>query len=335
MTPHSPSPSPLTHDPSPITHYPTTPNPSPLTSAPPRCLMPGCTNPADSGMKLCSACRGDEIPAPSVSVPLPLSGLTPAKKMQAMANRKRLRVAHNRKPRVTLTCACGCGKTFQVPEGIQAQTRKYFNMECKKRHFKPDGLFREKYPLPEGFEAELREVYENRVRMERPSSKYAPAAELAKKYGIPRWKVSRCAMLLGLTATTRRKMPPWSEAELQLLSKSSHLTPHAIAARFRRAGYVRSEAAIVIKLTRTGARALADVYTSREVSDIFGVDSKVIRKWIGENCLAAERRGTARVGTQLGDIWNITTEAIRQMIKHYPELVDFRKIDKYFVARLL
>lgn len=319
MTPH---PSPLTNDPSPIT-------PAPL------CLMPGCTNPADPGMKLCSACRGDEIPAPSVKTPLPISALTPEKRMQAMAKGKRIRVAHNRKPRVTITCACGCGKTFQVPEGIQAKTRKYFNMECKKRHFVPDGSFREKYPITEGFISELRDIYQNQVRMHSQSSKHAPASDLAKKYGIPRWKVSRCAMLLGLTPTTQKKMPPWSDEEVELLNKSSHLTPHAIAARFRRAGYSRSESAICIKLTRTGARTLNDVYTSREAADLFGVDSKVIRKWIEQGCLTAERKGTARTATQLGDIWSITTEAIRAMIKHYPELVDFRKIDKFFVARLL
>lgn len=298
------------------------------------CQMPGCSNQSDPGRLLCSACRGENAPAdPNKNrvAPIPMTGLTVEQQAEAAGNHKKRKPAWNRKPRVTLICPCG--KRFTVPAGAQEQ-RKYCSMVCKKRYFHPDGSIHTKWPLPPGFDEELRTIYEEKVRMMSGRSKNHPNKNLAEKYGVPRWKVSRRAMQLCLIPTSK-KDPIWSDEELGLLQKFAHFTPHCIQAKFRQAGYKRSENAISVKLTRTGARQLCDVYTAREAASVFGIDQSAVRKWIEKGFLAAERRGTARVAAQSGDMWSIGKEAIRAHIKENPEMVDFRKIDKYFVAGLL
>lgn len=298
----------------------------------PLCLMPGCTNPADPGMKLCQECRGDALPVSAIKPPVPLTGLTADQVILAARKHKKKQTSWNRKPRVVL--ACPCGKRFSVPKGPQ-ERRKYCSMACKKKYYQPNPTIHTKWPLPPGFDEELRRVYQEQVLMAACRAKHHPCRLLAEKYGIPRWKVSRRAVELCLTPTARKKDPPWSKDEIALLAQFAHYTPQSIQSKFREAGYRRSLNAIAVKLTRVGARQLTDVYTAREAASIFGVDQGGIRDWIDKGYLDASRSGTARTTIQGGDMWSITTEAMRAMIKHYPELVDFRKIDKYFFAQLL
>lgn len=300
------------------------------------CAMPGCANLADEGRLLCRDCRMGNVPVDRIpSLPVAsLCGLNREQAIQARMKHKKRRTAHNRLPRITKTCICGCGRQFEVPQGGVYESRKYFSMECKKRHYSPDQAFRRKYEITPEFDAELRKIYQNEVLMSSPHLHHHPAGDLAVKYNVPRWKVTRRAQELCLLPRTKKE-PYWSDRELEILHQYAHFSPHAISLHLKKEGFGRSETGIAIKLTRIGARQLADAYSGREASLIFGVDGKRITNWIAKGYLAAERRGTKRAGSQGGDIWTITTEAIREFIKHYPEIVDFRKVDKYFVAQLL
>jgi hypothetical protein len=76
-----------------------------------------------------------------------------------------------------------------------------------------------------------------------------PLGEVARRFGLPRQWVKRRALALGLTKT-KRKEPPWSDAELALLERHAAKHPTVIARHLRAAGFPRSAAAVINKRKR-------------------------------------------------------------------------------------
>lgn len=74
---------------------------------------------------------------------------------------------------------------------------------------------------------------------------------------------------------------------------------------------------------------------ANQLSLCFGVDRKTIARWIKNGWLKAQRRGTARTEAQGGDMWFIKDKWVREFIISYVEVVDFRKIDKFWLTDLL
>ncbi|GEM_PF-3075198 len=186
-----------------------------------------------------------------------------------------------------------------------------------------------KYPdfTPE-MDAEIRRVYETEVGMIAPQ-KGRPVRELAEKFGLPRWKISKRAFRLGVVPVChiKKKEPVWAKAELALLRKYAALTVEQIQRRLRTAGYSRGLNAIKIKVYRIVGRKPRDGYSSGSLAKRFGIDSHYIERLIKSGLLKAERRGTNRTQEQGGDWWIIQEAAVRDFIIKNPEMVDFRKVD--------
>lgn len=67
----------------------------------------------------------------------------------------------------------------------------------------------------------------------------------------------------------------------------------------------------------------------------FGVDIKVVTRWIDQGWLVAGRRGTKRVESQGGDQWWIKRKHVRDFVIESIGIIDIRKVDKVWFVDLL
>lgn len=196
---------------------------------------------------------------------------------------------------------------------------------------KPHDFRRQKWSTNDQIDAAIRRAYE------KVPTKNA-INDLARTLGRPRWWVSKRAVTLGLV-TPRFKEPPWSEAEIELVAANAHKNPVVIARRLKACGFARSATAIVVKIKRLGyargRNADPDNYTARACADMFGVDVKVVTGWVAKSWLKAGRRGTDRTKQQGGDEHWIHRRDIRAFIIANVAVVDFRKVDKFWLVEIL
>lgn len=182
-------------------------------------------------------------------------------------------------------------------------------------------------------DARIREVYERTVYM--PGyHKTAPVKKLAQELGIPRYKITRRAGELGCRRITRKE-PDWTERELKILKRQAHKHPETIQRILRRAGFHRSVQGIVLKRKRT--RFLQDIegQSARAVATCLGIDDHAVTLFIKKGWLKAKKRGTKRTKMQGGDQWFIKPKDIRSFIIEYVSVIDFRKVDKFWLIDLL
>ena len=191
-----------------------------------------------------------------------------------------------------------------------------------------------KYPISAEIDQKIIAAYQNKVGMGSYRKGDDPVKKLAAKLRLPRWKISRRAIQLGVIAK-QKKEPNWSDKELSLLRKYAHLCPENIQVYLKNSGYIRSVTGIVLKRTRM--RYLQDLkgQSATTLALCFGVDAKTILRWINKGWLKAERRGTNRTERQGGDMWFIKDKWIRDFICESVAVIDFRKIDKYWLVDLL
>lgn len=151
---------------------------------------------------------------------------------------------------------------------------------------------------------------------------------LAGVIRYPRWWVSKRARELGLV-TPRFSDLPWSEEELELLHATAHLTLNVAQKRFKACGFKRSETAIQVKRKRIGTTPSDNgFYPALQVARLLGVDLKTVTRWISLDGLKADRRGTARISAQGGDMHFIKAADLRQFIISAPFKIDLRKIPR-------
>lgn len=160
-------------------------------------------------------------------------------------------------------------------------------------------------------------------------------SELAEKLGRPRWWISKRAQTLGLT-TPRFADPAWTDAELDLLGETAHLTLASAARAFRSDGYKRSATAIQTMRKRQAYKPADNgYYTAHQLAALFGVDGKTVTRWIELGQLRARKRGTDRTTAQGGDHWWISAQQIRAFVRDNAHAVDLRKVDKHWFIDLL
>ena len=158
--------------------------------------------------------------------------------------------------------------------------------------------------------------------------------DLAKRLGLPRWKVSKFAAQEGLVGV-QRKEPPWSERELHILEQGAHLCAAVLRRRLLAGGFRRTETGIVLKRRRMRFLQNLRGQSATTLALCFGVDAKTVIRYIDKGYLRASKRGTARTLQQGGDEWFIKDAAIKEFVQAYPEYVDFRKVDKIWFIDLL
>ncbi len=205
---------------------------------------------------------------------------------------------------------------------IYARARK-FRLKC----MNPGGA-RQKLATDE-LDARIREEYP-KIGPHRGATK-----ELAARLGVPRWWLSKRATQLGLT-TLRRKEPPWTATEDELLARVPLYDPHRAAVVFREHGFKRTPTAIVIRAKRVGlSRRRTDVFSASAAARVLGIDSKTMTTYILGGLLQACRRGTNRLPQQGGDTWSVERAELRRFIIDNIAIIDIRKVDKVAFVDLL
>lgn len=187
---------------------------------------------------------------------------------------------------------------------------------------------RKHYAGSEHIDQAIRFVYQNNA------SKGA-IRELAAKIDRPRWWVSKRAASLGL-AVPRYKDAPWSPAETGILEENCSRHPKSIRAALKRAGFSRTETAIIVKRKRLHLETKdPNVYTATDLGNLMGVDRGTVTHWIERFGLPARRKPTDRTEAQGGDPYQITRRALRLWIGENAARVDLRKVDRFWFIDLL
>lgn len=192
---------------------------------------------------------------------------------------------------------------------------------------------RKKYHLTPEIEDQLRKIYLNVVGI-KPVAERGAVKDLANKTGIPRWRLSKHAREMGIIAK-QKKEPLWTEREIKILQSSAHLTLDRIQINLKKAGFKRTAQGIFIKRKRMRFIANLNGQSATSVAMCFGVDSKVVTRWIKKGWLKAKRRGTNRTAIQGGDLWWIKDKWIKDFIISSVAVIDIRKIDKYWLIDLI
>ena len=160
-------------------------------------------------------------------------------------------------------------------------------------------------------------------------------AALAQHLGVPRWWLSKQARRLGLTKP-HRKEPPWTGAEDALMAKVPLHDPDRCAEISREHGFNRSPTAIAVHAKRVGlSRRFKDGLSGRQAAKILGFDDKTLTSYCISGELTAAKRDDNRLPQQGGSRWVIRPADLRQFVVDRLERIDFRKVDKFELVRLL
>jgi len=179
-----------------------------------------------------------------------------------------------------------------------------------------------KYDWTPGRDAALRQRYDSRVR--------GRAAEIARAFGWPTWAIKKRARTLGL-AHPRPEFNKWTPEEIEYLwNHAGERTAHWIAKKLG-----RSETSVVLKFKRLKiSRRVSTGYTLRELELCFGVDHRVIERWVREGKLFAQRRITGRTDKQ-GDPWMVSDGDILQFISEHPLAFRLDRVEQTWFMDLI
>ncbi|MBW2653636.1 MAG: hypothetical protein JRC91_01535 [Deltaproteobacteria bacterium] len=192
---------------------------------------------------------------------------------------------------------------------------------------------KKKYNFTPEIDEQIRQLYRVEVGIRSVAYK-GPVRDLAKRFNMPRWCVSRRALKLGVLPI-QKKEPNWSEKEIKILEHNSQYSAKTIQKKLKAAGYCRTEVGIILKRKRMRFLQNLDGYSAQSVATCFGIDVHAVTRWIDKGWLRAERRNTDRTDLQGGDCWYIKNKWIREFVIDSVAVIDFRKIDKYWITDLL
>lgn len=187
-----------------------------------------------------------------------------------------------------------------------------------------------KYNFTPEIDDQIRTLYQDKVGMKSVAYK-GYVRDLADKLGMPRWRVSKRAAELGILPI-QKKEPVWSDEEIKILDRNSHKVPQRIQIHLKKAGYQRSQQGILLKRKRMRFLQNLNGYSARSVALCFGIDEHAVIRWIEQGWLKAKRRGTERT---VNDHYFIKEQWIKKFVKESVSVIDFRKVDKYWVVSLL
>jgi hypothetical protein len=121
---------------------------------------------------------------------------------------------------------------------------------------------------------------------------------------------------------------PWSEAELEILSRYAWMGNERIRLKLKAAGYSRTVTGIHFKLRRMKFQLDASFYSVNGLALGLGIDSHAVTRWIERGHLNAHLPGTARLEQQNGDIYLIREKDVRRFILEHPTDIDLCKVDQ-------
>jgi len=194
---------------------------------------------------------------------------------------------------------------------------------------------RQRYETSDELDAAIRRAYAG----ERPTREAIQA--LCRATGRPRRWITSRARLLGL-GTLRHKPAPWSDAELAILREAGAIHPDRVRLKLKAIGSARSIVAILVK--RRDLRILQDrdsdgAMTATGLAECFGVDRGTVSSWAEKGLLPGKRAKAfsvpeRRAAHENAD-WRFTDRDVRRFVIDNAALVDFRKVDKFWLIDLL
>ena len=191
---------------------------------------------------------------------------------------------------------------------------------------------KKKYHFTEEMDDEIRRVYRDEIDIKtRRHTGYLKA--LAKRLEMPPWMISKRATQIGALAT-QKKEPNWTQKERDILQRVAHLSLHRIQFTLKRNGYPRTQQGIQIERKKQRFLQKLNGHSARSVARCFGVDPKTVQRWISVGWLKATQRDTSRTPRQ-GEIFYIKDKWIRDFVVDSISIIDFRKVDKYWLVDLL
>lgn len=159
---------------------------------------------------------------------------------------------------------------------------------------------------------------------------------LAQQIGVSRQQLRGRAAYLGLHRA-RTKPPPWSEEEIELLHRVVHLSPKTAAAKFRQAGYPRTETALAVARAHYGIRVSesTEAYSGQGLARLMGVTVCAVSGWIRRGWLKATPRSEAvSPSGGVGDRWLIDPKDVRHFLQDSIAHINLAGIDKYWLMDL-
>ena len=153
---------------------------------------------------------------------------------------------------------------------------------------------------------------------------------LAKKLGLPRWKITRHAQHNLWTKRTKR-MPAWTKEEMAILKTHARHCAEKIQKELKKRGYHRTVVSIELKRKRLRLSvSCLDGYSANSLATCLGEDNHFVLNAIKNNQLLATRRETRRTKKQGGDIYWIKPNNARKWIIDNVNRIDLTKVDKYW-----
>jgi hypothetical protein len=154
---------------------------------------------------------------------------------------------------------------------------------------------------------------------------------LAKKFNMPRWALYQRALKIGVVKSSHQKRL-WTGEEIKILKKNAQYAPLTIKKRLEKAGFQRSVASIVLKRKRMRFLSNLEGMSACLCAECLGVDLHWVLNYIRQGLLKAE---IIRHDRQGKTNYFIREKELRRFIINNPELIDLRKIEKYYFIELL
>lgn len=254
-----------------------------------------------------------------------------ALKKQAEAREGRKAPKHAKNYLGPRKVTCPCGTVFDVPRRYPADARKYCSDSCRKKY----GGKQLRYAFTPEADEKIQTAYRDAVNMSRRPALRALSEEL----GIPTYAIRTRARNLGCPIVQLflqgRRPSPWSEEEKRIVQENAALTLSIISIKLRQAGFSRSPTAIKIFISRQIGRKPKSAYSATCLAQRMGIDIHVVTRWIRQKLLRASAAGTVRKPQQGGDFFAIAPADVREFVINYTALIDFRKVDKFWLVELL
>jgi hypothetical protein len=154
---------------------------------------------------------------------------------------------------------------------------------------------------------------------------------LAKKFNMPRWALYQRALKIGAVTSSHQKKP-WEDKEIKILEKYARYAPLTIKKKLEKAGFQRSMASIVLKRKRMKLLSNLEGMSACLCAEFLGIDLHWVLNYIRQGLLKAEiirhdRQGKAN--------YFIREKDLRRFIINNPDLIDLRKVEKFYFIELV
>ncbi len=154
---------------------------------------------------------------------------------------------------------------------------------------------------------------------------------LARKFNMPRCALYQRALKIGAVRSSHQKRP-WQDEEISILEKYARYEPLTIKKKLEKEGYQRSIASIVLKRKRMRFLSNLEGVSACLCAEFLGVDLHWVLNYIRQGLLKAEVIRQDREGKAN---YFIREKDLRKFIVDNPDLVDLRKVEKYYFIELV